>query len=331
MSKQSILTHVARCITSRADIPLATQRELMNDINKAVKGTIVPPSDEWAALVKRIQYDRRGLASNKKKWTPDLYAMYEAYINLMDQVLVKVRIAKMKHHTLDAATAHAAQVNAQREARGEPLNGTCTGVWQSWVPPRVKEQFTQQLEAAYARSSRTKGNRLVPFAPPILRRRVLGRLSNMRTTIERWRTLATSVPGNKNGLGAKGGTPYRALYLAACRMAERRLDVIEAELGTPARPWWDAQIPVNWHALLEPEMRTRLHRAARYPDDVDLEGLRDFYEPPAETLTHAQHYFTTDIDTPEGEPDAYPNEALTLVSDADTTDPTTKENDDDKQ
>jgi hypothetical protein len=263
------------------NIPLDKQREIMNEAFGMTASAVAKHRKEasyiaqsWVSTLEPLRKYRRTLAGNKAKWPEDMRAIYDSYLRVVDAVLLKMHAAS-EERTLADETARAALVNARRLKEGQPSLGTRDKRWQSWVPPHIRDQITQDFETAYAKSSRKGGNRMTPFITHDMRsgsdmrvRRIKGVIQSVR---DHMRTPSQS--------GDYAHTPYRALYLAAARQAERALAVCLAAHKLCKSNVYDKPVPVNWTHLLTPEMRQRMRDADRNPDAVSIEGLTHFYYP----------------------------------------------------
>jgi hypothetical protein len=229
---------------------------------------------KWNSMLAALAVDRRSIAQNMDKRTETMRPLYVEYLNLMDAVREKMRIASM-HGTPEQAHSAAVKANEVRILEGKAPNGTCTTYWPTWVPPRVRDDFNTRLAAQYTRMGTRKGTRFTPFTTSTHRKYTKQVKDNTLSTIKRIRsTHATDIGGTS------GYTPYRALYLCAARMAEKELytRLKGYELGT--HNTIDHPLPVNWLALLDAPMRERLREAQVNPNAVSLEGLDHFYAPP---------------------------------------------------
>ena len=218
--------------------------------------------------------DRRSISQNMGKRSEDMRPIYEEYLCIMDAVKEKMCIASL---TQSPEQAHAAALKANevRVLEGKTPNGTNAAHWPTWVPPRMRDAFTTKLSATYTRTGQRQGTRFIPFTTSTHRKYTKQVTDNTLVTIKRIRsTHATDTNGTS------GYTPYRALHLAAARMAEKALytRLKGYELGT--HNTIDHPLPVNWLALLDAPMRARLREAQVNPNAVSLEGLDHFYEPP---------------------------------------------------
>jgi hypothetical protein len=173
----------------------------------------------------------------------------------------------------------------------------CNGSWQSWIPPHLIVELLKAQDLAYTMrgAEPSRGKRAYLFVSATLKAKVDKQIKQAYSVLENVRRITRSDM-NTSPAKAYGTTPFRALMLCAVRQAELNLGEIERELKRGTRPYWQAAIPVNWRALLEPEMRARLRDADANPQAVDTSGLTSFYKPPeygesvqelAETLVEA--------------------------------------------
>jgi hypothetical protein len=280
MARKPVLETVERLLLMRDDIPAATKRELIHEIRRELFGRNTDPNVLWDALVARLRHDRASIATNRKRWRADITRLYNDYLALLDKVLVRINGARLKYPTVADAMEDAKKRNLARTAQGEYPTGDCGPAWQSWIPPHLIAALVSEQDRIYTARSKTErqGKRSTLFVSQNLRTRVHKRLKQAQTGLDNLRRIMRTDGGTAPS-EAHANTPYRALYLTALRQAELRLAAIERELTRGQRPYWEAKIPVNWYALLEPEMRTRLREANDNPHKVTLDGLTSFYKP----------------------------------------------------
>ncbi len=285
--RQTTLLRVVHAM-NQAGIPKSSQDIVTN----ALRATSAEDRADvsWAALLTALAYDRRAVVNNLSTRPPYLRPHYDAYIQIMDKVRESMEVARTKGSPEDAQRA-ADKANVERAERGLPPNGRNTNQWPTWVPPRVRESLLANINRAYIEAGYTKGSRFMPFTPPAKRRELKERTDNTLATIKRIRSTHASVDG-----GTSGYTPYRALHLAAARMAEKALytRLKGYELGT--HNTIDHPLPVNWLALLDAPMRARLREAQVNPNAVTLDGLDHFYEPPRGITSLAEMPELTEMD-----------------------------------
>lgn len=263
------------------NIPMDKQREIMNaafGMTASATARMRPKTNyiaqSWVSTLEPLRKHRRTLAGNSAKWPADMRGTYLTYLGVIDAVLMKMNAAA-ENGTLADETARAALVNAQRLKEGRTGIGTRDKRWQSWVPPHIRDKITQDFEVAYITSGRTGGNRMTPFITNEIRRASTARSKRIKASISAVRAMCRTPHQN----GDYAHTPYRALYLAAARMAERALAQRDAAHKLCKANVYDKPIPVQWKHLLTSEMRTRLSVADLYPDAVSTEGLGQFYYP----------------------------------------------------
>lgn len=280
MAQKPILATVERRINMRHDITPATKLELINEIHHDLFGKKADPDRLWNTMITRLRQDRAGLNSNRKRWADDLTPVYEAYIHLLDTALVRINGARLRYTTIAEAQAEAYKRNRTRVARGDLHTGSCGTAWQTWIPPHLIKELLDRQEQTYnlRGAEPSRGKRASLFVSQNLRLRVTKHVKQVYASLANLRRIMRT-----DGLDSSNphaNTPYRALYLAAVRQAELNMAEVERELKRGIRPYWDAKIPVNWRALLEPEMRARLRAADGNPQAVDISGLQSFYKSP---------------------------------------------------
>jgi hypothetical protein len=263
------------------NIPMDKQREIMNaafGLTASATARLRPKTSHiaqsWVSTIEPLHAQRRILSSNSRKWPADLRPVYEKYLALIDAVLMKMRAAA-ESGTLADETARIALVNAERKKDGRPSLGARDKRWQSWVPPHIRTQITEEFEIAYIKAGRTKGNRMTPFVTHAIRAASAARAERLKASIK----LTRNMHRTPYHTGDYAHTPYRALYMAAARMAERTLAQLVIKHKQCKANVYDAPIPVNWKHLLTPEMRKRLDAADKNPDATTLDGIESFFYP----------------------------------------------------
>jgi len=264
------LNKLARLL-NRPEIPAHVQIEIVNAMRNTSKSERT--SIAWKRIFSILAADKRSIVNNQGKRPEYLKQVYAEYLALIEKVHTRMKIAQLHGSPEDAERA-AAKLNADRAHAGEPPLGACSTHWATWIPPKVREDFCHKVTVAYEHAGRRVTNKFIPFCPPNQRRVIHTMIVNLKKAIKRVRSRHESYPGANHGY-----TPYRALYLAAARMAERGLDKITKGYELGALNPIDNPPPVNWLALVEPAMRARLRAAQENPHDVDLQGLETFYAP----------------------------------------------------
>lgn len=282
---RSILLQTIGVVMSRHDISHTVQNEIIRELSKK-HGTgkhTTAKEAEWDKLLLPLKVERRRMTTNLHNRSTGQRHIYAEYIELLKEVEKRIEIAQTHHKTVAEATQAAAEQNEARITQGKRPLAECGDTWQSWVPPHVKQEFAAKVTKSYDDAGYHSGNRFVPFIPAATRKEAVQRSKNLRGTFERIRTVCETSPGTN-----AGATPYRALQLAAVRMAEISLDKLlkSYELGS-ANPV-DTPVPVNWLALLDAPMRRRLADAQANPAAVTTDGLTQFYDPAPE---HVQEDF----------------------------------------
>lgn len=274
---------ICALIMARADIREDVKRELCNAIN----GNAATPDAAWGTLLSSLMLARRALKSNRTKWPEYLRPLYEEYTLIMERVYERIsRGARIYEHPRDAQAAAKTALVTKLRLEG-PTKGRILPLalpvrnglqWPTWVPPAIASDFCQRVEAAYVRNGHLKGKKFTPFVTPSVRAYAHGQVERMYATLASIRRAARTDGGVKMS-AATGNTPYRALILTAVRMAEREITQIKKELDAGTRPLYAPGIPVNWLALLTPEMRTRMREGAKNPASVTTQGLDSYYAP----------------------------------------------------
>jgi len=280
---------------TKAGIDPVAQAKILDDFRKmrgdrASTGQLY--TDEWRALIRELQKDKRVMQTNLHNRNDTLQLVHKEYIDLLTKIRTRIERAAAKGVSIAEFTKATAQENERRAAAGLPLLGDHTGHWQSWATPAERLDMQSKVTQAYAQLKNVKGSKFVPFVPTRTLRQARQTEKNLRGTFARMRATLETAP--KSGMGA---TPYRALQLAAVRMAEISLGKLlkSYELGS-ANPA-DTPVPVNWYALLDAPMRRRLKDAQTNPAGVTLDGLDQFYDP---APAHVQEDFN-EWDTHTGE------------------------------
>lgn len=272
-----------RSALDRADIPLHAQREVYNTIFSTSRNTLSGRSGVWTALLMSARHARTMVKTNRSKWAPDLVPLYEEYVDILSTIVSRIQQTLVtvdvdgQPVSLETFTRVCAQRNLTRQREGKPESAVCNGQWQSWIAKTRREEFALKVEQHYAAMPvASKGGRFTPFFTRELRAAIHIRTQRLNVTIQSIRRQMA----NCGTAPPMANTPYAALYLAAARMAERRL----AQLAlVPATI--DTAVPVNWLHLLDAPMRARLQEAGRSPEDVDTHGLSSFYLPPGQAAT----------------------------------------------
>lgn len=284
---------------------LTTDPELPRDVadriyKRAMDANIhkTPPTEAWRLLIRTVRKVRTNALSNEASWK-DMRPFYEEYIQLLDAVLARIDKAR---HTEDPKTGFTYTLPGWSAARTKPENGLCDHRWQTWIPTRVARDFMSRVNIA--RQGRV-GRRPSFFWSAADQKEFVAKAQKHRNTIRRIRQ-EMSTFGRVDGPNSVSDSYYGALWLAAARMAELQLNRLENPESTHiAAPMWERVMPVNWWALLDAPMRTRLRQAKADPAGVDPEGLHSFYERLSnanmEAIEQRVHALTdlTDNDTEE--------------------------------
>jgi hypothetical protein len=283
MRPQRIFDHVEKVIWESHLLNEDQKREMCNRIFSVVNHT---PRDtkkaQWTALHARILRVRKSMEANRHRWNPVLAPINEEYVSLLDRVaaLVKYRSEEFPDQSITQYGAVWAKKNKELN-RQLSIYGERNTKWQTWIPLDVRQAFRDKYETVRQKHD-IKGSALVPFMPRHERLDTLAQIKRRRTDIDNTRRCAATSESTAPTL-AKANTPYRALYLAACRQADMKLDAIVRELNDYRSPMLaPPTIPVNWRALLTPELRERLRHADEAPRATHIEGLTSFLDPVAD-------------------------------------------------
>lgn len=237
---------------------------------------------DWQALLRSLRVVRSSHTSNKYRWTDNMRPLFEEYETLLNRIRARIEKAQLSGLSVEAYSVRV-------RTEGKAANGVCDKYWFNWIPDTLKADFVRRLNIQYDAIGRTKGSRLRPFtSPELIRQREEG-TKRMRQTIDNIRR-ACSTMGCENGDRSTSDTPRGALYLAAARMAERDLNRRIKE---------NEQIPVNWLALLTPNMRQRLRDANIDATLVDTSDLHQFYVVHPNADAEAQDAIEGSIDSSE--------------------------------
>lgn len=276
--RKPVATRVQEALVDM-NVALDIQREIMNrafgmtvSVSQRQAKKLSLTSQSWVTPIESVRAHRRTLMSNRSKWHPAVAHVYAEYLDTVSAVLMKMSTAA-ENGSLADETRRIALVNVERAKDGRPSLGDRGRPWQSWVPPHVRAKITQDFEVAYIQAGRTKGNRMTPFTTHALRNAVSARVSLLKSIIKSVRESARTP----HQMGDYAHTPYRALRLAAARMAERTLAQMEKSYLMCKSNVYDNPPPVNWQHLLTPEMRRRMREGVEDAASVSLEGLGQFY------------------------------------------------------
>lgn len=271
---KSVTDRLRDLIADEHEIPAHVKRKLLQ-----AAGVAAPrPKGGWVDMLSTLRKDKRSIETNMHNRSEAMHAVYAEYLAIMSKVRERMQIAQAHGTPADAERA-AALVNEARALEGKRPLGTNGKSWQSWVPPHIREQLAAKVTQAYDNANYKRGNRFIPFIPTAARKSAKTVASNLTAALGRIRRDHESAPNS-----GRGYTLYRALHLAAARMAERelhrRLKAMEAGVENPV----DNPLPVNWLALLDAPMRARLRDAQKNPAGVSLEGLDQFHDPAPEQV-----------------------------------------------
>lgn len=287
----SMSDRIRNAIMSHPDVPESAKRELINVVTKARrKPKAQRASDEWSDLIYDVARARASISTNKARWNAALAPLMQEYVDLLARVIKLIRTQSLAYATIDECATATKEKNEKRVNLQELPLGERNHHWQSWVPPHIAVDLSLRVEQAYAErmkvGGKLRGKRFYPFQPTYERVTLEKQIARARKAIDNLRYQARDDDGvtdkHRSGPGyATGSTPYRALILCACSQATRELKRIENDVDRGITPIYAATIPVNWQALLSPDLRTRLREASLNPNLVDTEGLDSFYVPTA--------------------------------------------------
>jgi hypothetical protein len=317
MSYKSVASRLTDAVLNHPELSESTKRELVNVIGSTraqTKAERMPAS--WAKLRNTVIRVREGITGNRPRWRPVIAPLFQEYVEILNAVIALIDTQRTAYDSIEECSKHTVTRNAQRAAEYPPRKslGERNTHWQSWVPPHVITGLTQRVEQAYATAAhknQLRGKRFIPFQPINERVVFTAQVARVRKAIENIRfrvrdDTAQHNPRTKGVEHATGSTPYRALMLCACSQAARALSVIVKRVDSGAVPIYhpDAVVPVDWRALLSPELRARLSCAALFPNDVSTDGLDSFLSPrPGVTVEQGNDGLCTDEDTPTPDED----------------------------
>lgn len=215
---------------------------------------------DWQALLRSVRNVRSRHVSNKYRWAVHSQPLFTEYETLLNRIIARIEKAQLTGLSVDA---HSVRIRTE----GKAASGVCDKHWFNWIPDPVKADFIKRINIHYDTIGRFKGSRLRPFTSPELIQQRDDSIKRMRNIIANIRRQCSTL-GCENGDMSTSDTPRGALYLCAARMAERELN---------RRVKTDEVIPVNWMALLSPEMRDSLRDADIDATLIDTSRLHDFY------------------------------------------------------
>lgn len=289
MPRVSITNQISALIQSRTDVPEAAKRELINALVNVRRITPTQRAKgEWGDLIAAVTRARTGVLTNKARWHVSLVDLMQEYADILGRVINLMRTQSVAYPTVAECTKATKEKNEKRVNMMELPLGERNRYWQSWIPPHVLADLSLRVDKAYAERLKSGGNlrgkRFRPFQPTYERIAFEKQVKRTQKAIDNLRYQARddqmqSEKGYASSSYATGSTPYRALILCACSQATRALKRIEVDVDRGILPIYAASVPVNWQALLSPELRTRLREASRNPDLVDPDGLDTFYAP----------------------------------------------------
>lgn len=289
MPRVSITNQISALIQSRTDVPEAAKRALINALVNVRRITPTQRAKgEWGDLVAAVTRARTSVLTNKARWHASLADLMQEYADILGRVINLIRTQSLAYPTVAECAAATKIKNEKRINTGELPLGERNRHWQSWIPPHVLADLSLRVDKAYAERLKSggtlRGKRFRPFQPTYERIAFEKQVARTQKAIDNLRYQARddqmqSVQGYSSSSYATGSTPYRALILCACSQATRALKRIEVDVDRGITPIYAATIPVNWQALLSPELRARLRDASANPDLVDPEGLDTFYAP----------------------------------------------------
>lgn len=266
-------------LLNRPTITPQDRKEIMDAMCAPSQRKLMPAGSDWTKLRSTATKHRSLFRSNRQKWDAKYADIYDEYVALLDRAIQNMDAARIKlqpdgsPHTVASFAAARRQTNQARELEGKAPLPVCGERWQDWIPEAIRADYIKRLDLQYAADpNRKQGKRFVPFITAKERKWVKEQIDRLEATIHAWRKRVVTM-GTPADPSATSDTPFGALMLAACRMAERELAHRLKTTPTTALP----DLPVNWRHLLTLQMRTRLRDGEISPDTISLEGITQYY------------------------------------------------------
>lgn len=262
----------------------------------------------WTGLIQSARHARNTTNTNRPRWSPNVIPIYEEYLTLIDTMIARMEKAR---DTIDPDTGHLHTPETFARTRiGKEDKGACLPHrWQTWCPPQVAANIVHRMDVA---RQGLHGRPHALFWPASDAKAFDAQAHRHRVTIKKLRHQFASRWEGSQDDEPLAPTPQGALWLAAARMAELRLNQLTSpKANTTLGPIWTRVIPANFYALLDAPMRRRLREMARNPDSVLLDAsLRQYYDqlahvtadptqPPAMLPTDPELDLSTMEDTPD--------------------------------
>jgi hypothetical protein len=230
----------------RRDVPPVARREIYN----AVCGPLAknPYPIAWEAMLAPLQAHIIGLQSTKASDIPPLREVRSLYIDCLKAARKRIRAAN-----------HNVPIPADRLT------------WQEWVSPTNRAYTIQAFADAYSAYA-PRGNRIVPFAPLLLRQENTERIVRTKRSIQNTRD--TYDP---DGTG-KAPNLLGALMLCACRMVERAVRDYEEGLKEGKLHPYENPAKVNWTHYCTKAMRQRVKDGLANSASIRPDGLEAFLQ-----------------------------------------------------
>jgi hypothetical protein len=141
--------------------------------------------------------------------------------------------------------------------------------WQEWVPETTRAALITRFADAYGEHA-PRGNRIIPFAPLLLRKENAERIARTKRSVQV--TRETYDPDDTG----KAPNLLGALMLSACRMVERAVRTYEEGLKEGTLHPYENPAKVNWTHYCTPAMRARVKDGLANPASISPDGLTSF-------------------------------------------------------
>ena len=270
----------------RPSIPKHEQLAVYNDVaqhaqpGKRMRNAL--RESEFRAVLTAAKYAKRGFVANRAKWRTLDTAIYQEYVDVLSTAIALIERAQGtldsngQPITLAAFTAFMAE-RSKKKAVGTVA--VCDARWQSWIPAQTRADYIDRLQLHYAQTDSRKGRRFLPFDPKPAMAQAQTNMNRLRASIASVRRVVWTDDKQPMQFDSRANTPFKALWLTAARMAEVAINRMEGDIKTGVIDVVENPVPINWLALLTPEMRARLRDAKQNPAGVSAEGLKSFYAP----------------------------------------------------
>ena len=263
-------------------VPPVSQTRIINGLYGTTETRSKHNADtSWEPLLHCLRTDKSNVQSNRNNWAAGMAPIYDEYIGLLSAIRERIEKARSAPDTPKLAqyTQQILTKNRKRATDGKPSVGDCNANWASWIPPHIRKAFADRVAFKYIEMGRSGGTMFTPFVTRALKQRIRMRVDTLRSTMLDTRRACSCEAGTHVAPDNwAANTPYKALYLAAVRMAERELYRRTVMHEHDGLTMLDVTIPVHWKHLLTAEMRARLLAGDDMPFAVTLDGLDNFYD-----------------------------------------------------